>query len=137
MTNFNYTVSYNDTNLTYFYYILQFTIETDNSGLVWAYKKGRSRTCPYLNMFLESINYVAMMYSVNLYIRHVNRKTTQDSACADALTRDDKDMETILLTTKQENQFFNFPDLLNDWMDAPYVAESFPFDFYRAIQYEN
>ena len=55
-------------------------IETDNSGLVWAYKKGRSRTCPYLNMFLESINYVAMMYSVNLYIRHVHRKTTQDSA---------------------------------------------------------
>ena len=92
LTNFNYTVSYNDTNLTYFYYILQFTIETDNSGLVWAYKKGRSRTCPYLNMFLESINYVALMYSVTLYIRHVNRKTTQVSACADALTRDDKDM---------------------------------------------
>ena len=112
-------------------------IETDNSGLVWAYKKGRSRTCPYLNMFLESINYVAMMYSVNLYIRHVHRKTTQDSACADALTRDDNDMEAVLLTTKQENQFFNFPDLLNDWMDDPYVADSFPFDFYRAIQYEN
>ena len=112
-------------------------IETDNSGLVSAYKNGRSRTCPYLNMLLESINYIAMMYSVNLYIRHVNHKTTQDSACADALTRDDKDMEAILLTTKKENQFFNFPDLLNDWMDDPYVADSFPFDFYRAIQYEN
>ena len=78
-----------------------------------------------------------ILYSVNLYIRHVNRKTTQDSACADALTRHDKDMEAILLTTKQENRFFNFPVLLNEWMDDPYVADLFPFDFYRAIHYEN
>ena len=78
-----------------------------------------------------------MMYSVNLYIRHVYCKTTEDSASADALTRDDNDMAAILLCTKKANQFFYFPDLLNDWMDDPYVADSFPFDFYRAIQYEN
>ena len=46
-------------------------------------------------------------------------------------------MEAILLTTKQENKFFNFPDLLNDWMEDTYVADLFPFDFYRTIKYEN
>ena len=85
-------------------------IETDNSGLVLAYKKGRLRTCPYLNMLLESINYVAMMYSVNLNICHVNRKTTEDSASADALTRDDDNLAAILLSIKKKNKFFNFSD---------------------------
>ena len=105
--------------LALFHFLPQFEnksliIETDNSGLVWAYKAGRSKTCPYLNMLLESINYVAMMYSVNLYIKHVYHKTTEDSASADALTRDDDDMAAILQSTKEHNQYFNFPDLLND-----------------------
>ena len=52
---------------------------------------------------------------------------------ADALTRDDNDMAAILSNTKQHNQFFNFPDLLNGWMGAPYLAESFPWTFLEQL----
>ena len=108
-------------------------IDCDNEGLVWAWKKGRSKTCKYLSLLLNAMNYVAVMYSVNLYFRHVKRKTTPASIMADHLTRDDDHRDAILKLTKDRNKFFGFPPLLLDWMHNPTVYDNFAFEFYNSI----
>ena len=108
-------------------------IDCDNEGLVWAWKKGRSKTCKYLSLLLNAMNYVAIMYSVNLYFRHVKRKTTPASIMADHLTRDDDHRDAILKLTKDRNKFFGFPPLLLDWMHNPTVYDNFAFEFYNSI----
>ena len=109
-------------------------IDCDNEGLVWAWRKGRSKTCKYLSLLLNAMNYVAVMYSVNLYFRHVKRKTTPASTMADHLTRDDNHREAILKLTKDRNKFFGFPPVLLDWMQNPTVYDNFAFEFYQAIK---
>ena len=107
-------------------------IDCDNEGLVWAWQIGRSKTCKYLSQILNTINYTAVMYSVNLYFRHVKRKTTPASIMADHLTRDDDDRAAILKLTKLRNQHFGFPPLLHDWMQNPTIYDNFAFEFYNS-----
>ena len=112
-------------------------IDCDNERLVWAWKKGRSKSCKYLSQILIAMNYVAVMYSVNLNLRHVKRKTTPASVMADHLTRDDKARAAILNLTKERNKFFGFPTLLYDWMQRPSIYDNFAFEFYNSIINKN
>ena len=78
--------------------------ENDNMGLVWSFRKGRSKRCPYVTMIIQALNYVAVHFSVNLIVRHRKRKTTPDSVLADTLTRQD-DASKLALSLLQPKNF--------------------------------
>ena len=109
-------------------------IDCDNEGLVWAWRQGRSKTCQYLSQLIAAMNYSAVMFSVNVYFRHVRRKTTPASIMADHLTRDDEKAQAILRLTKPHNIHFGFPPILIDWMMYPTIYNNFAFEFHDSIK---
>ena len=110
-------------------------VMTDNTGVVYAYKRGRSRACDLTSSLIQALNVLVSEFSVQLEIRHIKRRSNALSTIADKLTRSDDDADDVIRGFGKPK--YGLPTSLHNWTLNPYVDHMLGFDIVDDIKNNN
>ena len=110
-------------------------VMTDNTGVVYAYKRGRSRVCDLTSSLIQALNILVSEFSVQLEIRHVKRRSNGLSTIADKLTRSDDEADDVIRSFGTPK--YGLPTSLHNWTLNPFVDHMLGFDIVQDIKNNN
>ena len=89
----------------------------DNSGAVFAFMKGYSRQCRFLNTVIAVINIVSQSLGVNVVVTDITRRSETGSCVADDLSK--ADTTTLGGFMKNSNRALLIPNTIWECMKHP------------------
>ena len=107
-------------------------IMTDNVGVVYAFKRGRSRVCDLTSCLIQALNILICEFSIQLEIRHVKRRSTVLATIADKLTRADDDAKEVVKSFGPPKS--GLPMSLHKWTLNPHFDQMLGFDILSDIE---
>ena len=92
-------------------------VYVNNSGAVFAYKKGYSRRCRFLNTVIAAIYIVSQSLGVNVVVTDIPRRSDTGSCVTDDLSK--ANTSTLEGFTTSSNRPLLIPNTIWEWMSKP------------------